>query len=84
MDAPIELSINQEEAGSIFCAPSSAITLNITTTEGITATKEMTVQGGFKAGYQYVMLLYFNELALVDGICTLNSWDNQNDNLYLN
>ena len=84
MDAPIELSINQEEAGSIFCAPSSAITLNITTIEGITATKEMTVQGGFKAGYQYVMLLYFNELAIVDGICTLNSWDNQNDNLYLN
>lgn len=82
-DKPTPLTINQMEAGSIFCAPANSITLNVITKDGMKASKVMTVSGGFKAGQQYVLVLYFNELALVDGICSLNSWDNQNDNLYL-
>ena len=83
-DTATELSINQKETGSLFCAPAAGYTLTVTTEDGLTASKTMTVNGGFKAGNQYLIVLYFSELSIIDGICSLNSWENQNDNLYLN
>lgn len=84
IDTPVPLSINHRETGSVFCAPSSDITLKVTTSKGLSASKRLTIAGGFLAGKQYVIVLYFNELSIIEGMCSLNSWENQNDNLYLN
>ena len=58
-------------------------TFNIKSTDGKTATKTVGPENGFQAGSQYVVVLYFNSLTDIDGICTLSPWENQNDNLYL-
>lgn len=34
-------------------------------------------------GSLFVITLYFNKFDVVDGVCTLNSWNDQNDDLFL-
>ncbi|MBR5301039.1 MAG: fimbrillin family protein [Bacteroidales bacterium] len=78
------LSITNIDLGAITCAPADSYTFTIETADGMKAQKTMSIDGGFKAGYQYVMVLYFDSLTVIDGVCTLVPWENQNDNLYLN
>lgn len=82
-----ELSILFDEegiAGSVFVSPEEKVTVTVTTADGKTATKEIAPSGGFKAGNQYVIALYFNSLAIIDGVCTLTSFENVIDSLYGN
>lgn len=82
--APIELNILKKDIGSLFIAPTNdPITLTIKAEDGSIATVDMTASEGFKPGSQYVLVLYFDSLSVVDALCTLASWENQNDNLYL-
>lgn len=79
------LSVNLHEAGSVFCAPAASVIITVTGENGLSASKEIRAPGGgFMAGNQYIIVLYFNELSVIDGVCSLSSWDNENDNLYLN
>lgn len=81
---PLDLSILKNEVGSMFIAPTSApIKVTIKAEDGRIATVDIMSTGGFKPGCQYVMVLYFDSLSVVDALCTLESWENQNDNLYL-
>lgn len=70
--------------GSVFVSPADNVTVTVTTEDGKTAEKTISVAGGFAAGKQYVLALYFDPLAIIDGMCTLTSWENENDNLYIN
>lgn len=81
---PIELSILKNDIASMFIAPCSAsISLTIKAEDGRTATVNVSASGGFMPGNQYIVVLYFDSLSVVDALCTLESWENQNDNLYL-
>lgn len=84
---PQKLSTLHKEVGSVFCAPASSYDVTVTTGEGKTAEVTMKLpalsSGESYAGKQYVMVLYFNPLSVIDGLCTLSSWENENDNLYM-
>ena len=83
----IDLGINIQDVGSIFCYPRSSYTLKIECENGIVS-KEITLKTlsggtiGFPAGMQYVLTLYFHPFNVVEGVCTLNAWDAQNEDLY--
>lgn len=83
----IEIGINIQDVGSIFCYPQSSYTLKIECENG-TVSKWIplkTLSGGtidFPAGMQYVLTLYFHPFNVVEGVCTLNAWDAQNEDLY--
>lgn len=83
----IDLGINIQDVGSIFCYPQSTYTLKIECENGIVS-KEITLKTlsggtiGFPAGMQYVLTLYFHPFNVVEGVCTLNAWDAQNEDLY--
>ncbi len=85
----IDLGINIQDVGSIFCYPQSSYTLKIECENG-TVSKQIplkTLSGGtidFPAGMQYVLTLYFHPFDVVEGVCTLNAWDAQNEDLYPN
>lgn len=83
LSQPTELLVTNIDAGEFLCAPMETYTFNIKSTDGKTATKTVGPENGFQAGSQYVVVLYFNSLTDIDGICTLSPWENQNDNLYL-
>ena len=84
INTPEELSILKNDVGSVFIAPTSdPIKLTIKAEDGRIATVDIMSTGGFRPGCQYVMVLYFDSLSVVDALCTLESWENQNDNLYL-
>lgn len=85
----IDLGINIQDVGSIFCYPRSSYTLKIECENGIVSKeiKLKTLSGGtigFPAGMQYVLTLYFHPFNVVEGVCTLNAWDAQNEDLYPN
>lgn len=83
----IDLGINIQDVGSIFCYPQSSYTFEIVCEKG-TVTKEIPLRSlsggiiGFPAGMQYVLTLYFHPFNVVEGVCTLNAWDAQNEDLY--
>ena len=62
---------------------SDSIKLTIKAEDGRIATVDVNSAEGFKSGCQYIVVLYFDSLSVVDALCTLESWENQNDNLYL-
>jgi hypothetical protein len=84
----IDLGINIQDVGSIFCYPQSSYNLLIECENG--KTKEIPIELkalsgstiNFPAGYQYVLMLNFYPFEVVEGVCTLNAWDAQNENLY--
>jgi hypothetical protein len=78
------LRITNTDLGEFMCVPADSYSFSIETANGLKARTTMSIDGGFKAGFQYVMVLYFNSLSDIDGVCTLSPWENQNDNLYLN
>ena len=86
-DMGIDLGINIQDVGSIFCYPQSSYTLKIECENG-TVTKEIPLRSlsgseiAFPAGMQYVLTLYFHPFNVVEGVCTLNAWVAQNEDLY--
>lgn len=85
--AGIDLGINIQDVGSIFCYPQSEYKLRIECENG-TVTKKIPLRPlsgseiGFPAGMQYILTLYFHPFNVVEGVCTLNAWDAQNEDLY--
>ena len=84
----IDLGTNIQDIGSIFCYPQSSYTLEIECENGIVESKQIKLQAlsrstiDFPAGMQYVLTLYFHPFNVVEGVCTLNAWDAQNEDLY--
>lgn len=86
----IDLGTNIQDIGSIFCYPQSSYTLEIECENG--TTKDILIELkalsastiNFPAGFQYVLTLYFHPFNVVEGVCTLNAWDAQNEDLYPN
>ena len=84
------LTINVAEAGSLFCSPETEYTLTVTTANN---TKTLTVPIRDKAGNAitdidrirgrlFVINLFFKPYSVVEGVCTLNAWENQDEDLY--
>ena len=86
----IPLKITAQEVGEVFCRPASSYTLQLTC--GKVATTDITVNlkalGGdaqllsYPAGLQYVVTLYFHPYNVVEGVCTLEAWNAQHEDLY--
>ncbi len=81
-----------KETGSVLCSPSSKYRLKVRTLSG----KEKTILINLKdlagneinsnvdaAGKMFVITLYFNPFDVIEGICTLNSWNNEDEELEL-
>lgn len=89
----IDMSLVSKEVASVFCYPSSTYTLSIECENGSTINKTITLETlddgnahllSYPAGLQYVLILYFHPYNVVDGVCTLNAWNAQNEDLYGN
>ena len=84
----IDLGINIQDVGSIFCYPQSSYTLIIECENGTTKDIPIELKAlsgstiDFPAGYQYVLTLNFHPFNVVEGVCTLNAWNAQNEDLY--
>ena len=84
----IELGINIQDVGSIFCYPQSSYTLERECENGTTKDIPIELKAlsgstiDFPAGYQYVLTLNFHPFNVVEGVCTLNAWNAQNEDLY--
>lgn len=89
-DDGIELGTNIQDVGSIFCYPQPSYILEIECENG--TTKDIPIELKalsastivFPAGYQYVLTLNFHPFNVVEGVCTLNAWNAQNEDLYPN
>ena len=86
-DAGIVLLINLHDVGSIFCYPQSSYTIVVECENGETKEIEIDLNPlsgtiGFPAGYQYVITLNFHPFNVVEGVCTLQEWNAQNEELY--
>ena len=86
----------QEVGKGVLCSPAKEYTLIIETTNARTRTitipikwideEDVTdedVTSGKVAGRLFILSLYFNEYAVVEGVCTLNALNNQDEDLYL-
>ena len=86
----IDLGINIQDVGSIFCYPQSSYSLEIECENGTTKDIPIELKAlsgstiNFPAGYQYVLTLNFHPFNVVEGVCTLNAWNAQNEDLYPN
>ena len=93
----VDLSIVAQEVASVFCDPrdntnpDNKYVLIIECTKGKTKEIPITLSGfgdlnpellKYPAGLQYLLVLYFHPYDVVDGICTLNTWNAQNEDLY--
>ena len=84
----IVLGTNIQDIGSIFCYPQSSYTLEIECENGTTKDISIELKAlsastiNFPAGFQYLLTLYFHPFNVVEGVCTLNAWDAQNEDLY--
>lgn len=86
----IDLGTNIQDIGSIFCYPQSSYILEIKCENGKTKDIRIELKAlspstiNFPAGFQYLLTLYFHPFNVVEGVCTLNAWDAQNEDLYPN
>lgn len=96
----IALEITPQEVGSIFCHPQSEYKLDIICANGKATDVTIKLQAlktddtevdeenkaklKYPAGLQYVLTLYFHPFNVVEGVCTLNAWNAQNEDLYPN
>lgn len=87
----IDLAITTKEVASVFCHPSSTYTISIECENGKTIDKKIELTAlkddekgwlDYPAGLQYVLILYFHPYNVVEGVCTLNAWNAQNEDLY--
>jgi hypothetical protein len=65
----------------IECENGTATNVEVVLTP-LTNTKEELEKLKYPAGMQYVLILYFHPFNVVDGVCTLNEWNAQNEDLY--
>lgn len=88
----ISLHTTMKEVGSVLCSPALTYTVNMNVGEKrinkeikVTPFEGITLQEADDAkGKLFILTLYFNEFDVVDAVCTLNAWDAQNENLYMN
>ena len=87
----IDLAITTQEVASVFCHPSPTYTISIECENGTTTDIPITLEAlnqdevallQYPAGLQYVLILYFHPFNVVEGVCTLNAWNAQNEDLY--
>lgn len=92
-----ELNLTSTEVGSVFCIPETkdnkaVVTVSITTSNYGTKTLEVPLSdldyvpltsADQTVGKLFILSLYFNPFALIEGTCTLNYWNDQNEDLYL-
>ena len=89
----IELALTTQDVASVFCHPSNKYYLDIECENGtamnvevqlkpLTNTEEELKKLEYPAGLQYVLILYFHPFNVVDGVCTLQEWNAQNEDLY--
>lgn len=89
---PLEITTTQISEEGVFCAPATSYTLEVTTEEQ--GTKIITIENLYNLsntkikdkndliGKLCVLTLYFNEFATINGVCTLEAWSNEGENLY--
>ncbi|MBQ7774279.1 MAG: hypothetical protein IJ383_09515 [Bacteroidales bacterium] len=88
----LPLATTIQEVGSVLCSPATEYTLKIKTSKG--EDKEVLIKlndlegneitdANSTVGKLFVLSLYFNKSAVLEGVCTLNSWNNQDEDLYL-
>lgn len=93
LDSPagIDLKITTQDVTSAFCEPKPSYTLTIECTNGKAANINVDLKElagydknllSYPAGLQYVLILYFHPFNVVEGVCTLNAWNAQNEDLY--
>lgn len=87
----IGLTIRTQEVASVFCHPDSEYTISIECENGTTTDIPIKLEAldqdeadllQYPAGLQYVLILYFHPFNVVEGVCTLNAWNAQNEDLY--
>lgn len=86
-------SLTSTEAGSVFCSPATQYTIKIKTKnypEGkeipVTLTDldyEPLTSLSEAAGKLFIISLYFSPFNVIEGTCTLNYWNGQNEDLYM-
>ena len=87
-----ELSLTSTELGSLFCAPETEYKIKIKTANY--GEKTITVplsdlnynplpSAEDAVGKLFIISLYFNPFNIIEGTCTLNYWNDQNEDLYL-
>lgn len=82
------LHTTMQEFGSVFCSPAEEYTVSVTI-GGKTVSQTITVEpleSGIdlvKGGNLVILTLYFQPFNMIEGVCTLNAWDAQNEDLYM-
>jgi len=91
---PLSTTIN--EVGSVFCSPKKEYTLKVTTVNksNVEETRVFTLplntleneelnEDSEARGKCFVYSLYFTPDSVIEGSCALNSWNNQNEDIYI-
>ena len=87
----ISLGITTQDVASVFCDPSNTYSLKIECENASVKDFEIELKElagmdesllDYPAGLQYILTLYFHPHNVVEGVCTLNAWDAQNEDLY--
>ena len=82
------LHTTMQEFGDVFCSPAEEYTVSVTI-GGKTVSQTIKVEpleSGIelnKGGYLVILTLYFQPFGMIEGVCTLNVWDAQNEDLYM-
>lgn len=83
------LHTTMQEFGSVFCSPAEEYTVSVTI-GGKNVSQKIRVEpleSGIdlnKGGNLVILTLYFQPFNMIEGVCTLNAWDAQNEDLYMN
>ena len=89
----LTLDLTSQEVGSVFCSPATEYEITVSTeyTQNKTLTVSLTdlnyqpiTSSKEATGKLYILSLYFNPFSIIEGTCTLNYWNDQNEDLYLN
>lgn len=98
MGASAHLYTTMHEVGSVLCSPEKQYTLTIKTSNNpepkvVTLDLSMLDASGDSLtdigdasearGKCFVLSLYFKPYNVVEGVCVLNAWNNQNEDIYL-
>lgn len=87
----LKMDIITQDVASVFCYPNSTYTLSIECENGKTKDLPITLTAlegedasllNYPAGLQYLLILYFHPFDVVEGVCILNAWNAQNEDLY--
>lgn len=86
-------SLTSTEAGSVLCSPATQYTVKIKTTNNPDG-KEIPIiltnldyqpltSSSEAVGKLFIISLYFSPFNVIEGTCTLNYWNDQNEDLYM-